>query len=91
MTPGVAWRWCVGLGHSGRLLPDEQMPGDDGDGDVDARDRHQQFDIDVVRGQFAQFGINVFYNRKRQHSTLGHTPPVQFLENWIRQQQSCRG
>ena len=29
--------------------------------------------------------IEVFYNRKRQHSTLGYKSPVQFLENWIRQ------
>ena len=27
--------------------------------------------------------IEVFYNRKRQHSTLGYRSPVQFLENWI--------
>jgi putative transposase len=30
--------------------------------------------------------IEVFYNRKRQHSTLGYRSPVQFLENWISQQ-----
>jgi hypothetical protein len=30
--------------------------------------------------------IEVFYNRKRQHSTLGYKSPVQFLENWIREQ-----
>lgn len=28
--------------------------------------------------------IEVFYNRKRQHSTLGYKSPVQFLENGIR-------
>lgn len=27
--------------------------------------------------------IEVFYNRKRRHSTLGYCSPVQFLENWI--------
>jgi hypothetical protein len=27
--------------------------------------------------------IKVFYNRKRQHSTLGYRSPVQFQENWI--------
>ena len=27
-----------------------------------------------------------FYNRKRQHSTLGYKSPVQFLENWLRAQ-----
>jgi hypothetical protein len=30
--------------------------------------------------------IEVFYNRKRQHSTLGYKSPVQFLENWSRAQ-----
>lgn len=30
--------------------------------------------------------IEVFYNRKRQHSTLGYRSPVQFLKNWIREQ-----
>jgi hypothetical protein len=30
--------------------------------------------------------IEVFYNRKRQHSTLGYRSPVQFLENWINEQ-----
>ena len=30
--------------------------------------------------------IEVFYNRKRQHSTLGYKSPVQFLETWIREQ-----
>jgi len=27
--------------------------------------------------------IEVFYNRKRQHSTPGYKSPVQFLEYWI--------
>jgi len=30
--------------------------------------------------------IEVFYNRNRQHSTLGYQSPVQFLENWIKAQ-----
>ena len=30
--------------------------------------------------------IEVFYNRKRQHSTLGYRSPVQFLEHWVSQQ-----
>ena len=30
--------------------------------------------------------IEVFYNRKRRHSTLGYCSPVQFLENWISEQ-----
>ena len=30
--------------------------------------------------------IEVFYNRKRQHSTLGYRSPIQFMENWIREQ-----
>jgi putative transposase len=31
--------------------------------------------------------IEVFYNRKRQHSTLGYRSPSQFMENWLNQQQ----
>lgn len=27
--------------------------------------------------------IEVFYNRKRQHSTLGYQSPIQHLDNWI--------
>jgi transposase InsO family protein len=27
--------------------------------------------------------IEVFYNRKRQHSTLGYKSPVQFLDAWL--------
>jgi len=30
--------------------------------------------------------IEVFYNRNRQHSTLGYSSPAQFLENWISEQ-----
>ena len=30
--------------------------------------------------------IEVFYNRKHQHSTLGYKSPVPFLETWIRAQ-----
>jgi len=30
--------------------------------------------------------IEVFYNRKRQHSTLCYCSPVQFLANWTRAQ-----
>jgi putative transposase len=30
--------------------------------------------------------IEVFDNRKRQHSTLGYTSPVQFLKDWINPQ-----
>ena len=31
--------------------------------------------------------IEVFYNRKRLHSTLGYTSPMQFLEDWVDVQQ----
>ena len=31
--------------------------------------------------------IEVFYNRKRQHSTLGYQSPMQFLARWISKQQ----
>lgn len=27
--------------------------------------------------------IEVFYNRKRMHSTLGYKLPVQFLNDWL--------
>ncbi len=27
--------------------------------------------------------IEVFYNRKRRHSTLGYKSPIQFLEDWL--------
>ena len=30
--------------------------------------------------------IEVFYNRKRRHSTLGYKSPVQFLEHWLKTQ-----
>ena len=30
--------------------------------------------------------IEVFYNRKRQHSTLGYRSPVQFLGDWLNEQ-----
>jgi transposase InsO family protein len=30
--------------------------------------------------------IEVFYNRKRQHSTLGYRSPIQFMENWLTEQ-----
>ena len=30
--------------------------------------------------------IEVFYNRKRQHSTLGYRSPIQFLDHWISEQ-----
>jgi len=34
--------------------------------------------------------IEVFYNRKRQHSTLGYRSAVQFMENWINEQQQVK-
>lgn len=30
--------------------------------------------------------IEVFYNRKRLHSTLGYKSPMQFLSDWIHSQ-----
>ena len=30
--------------------------------------------------------IEVFYNRKRQHSTIGYKSPIQFLEHWLSHQ-----
>jgi len=30
--------------------------------------------------------IEVFYNRKRQHSTLGYRSPIQYLNRWINEQ-----
>jgi putative transposase len=34
--------------------------------------------------------IEVFYNRQRQHSTLGYTSPVQFLDRWISEQHQAK-
>lgn len=31
--------------------------------------------------------IEMFYNRRRLHSTLGYTSPLQFLKNWSPAQQ----
>ena len=31
--------------------------------------------------------IEVFYNRKRQHSTLGYKSPARFLEDWLSEHQ----
>lgn len=31
--------------------------------------------------------IEVFYNRKRLHSTLGYKSPMQFLDDWFNAQQ----
>lgn len=31
--------------------------------------------------------IEVFYNRKRLHSTLKYKSPVQFLNDWLHSQQ----
>jgi putative transposase len=30
--------------------------------------------------------IEVFYNRKRQHSTLGYRSPIEYLDRWTREQ-----
>ena len=34
--------------------------------------------------------IEVFYNRKRLHSTLDYKSPMQFLSNWIKTQQQVK-
>lgn len=40
------------------------------------------------RQQAASFEyIEVFYNRKRQHSTLGYKSPIQFMQNWLSEQE----
>ena len=31
--------------------------------------------------------IEVLYNRKRQHSTLGYKSPIRFLDDWLIAQQ----
>jgi len=31
--------------------------------------------------------IEVFYNRKRLHSTLGYKSPMQFLDDWFNAQR----
>jgi len=31
--------------------------------------------------------IEVFYNRKRPHSTLGYKTPTQFMKDWIDDQE----
>jgi len=31
--------------------------------------------------------IEVFYNRKQPHSTLGHKSPIQFLSDWLTTRQ----
>ena len=36
-------------------------------------------DMKVVSFEY----IEVFYNRKQQHSTLGYKSPIQFLEHWF--------
>ena len=32
--------------------------------------------------------IEVFYDRSRRHSSLGFVSPVQFLQNWLKAQQT---
>jgi transposase InsO family protein len=34
--------------------------------------------------------IEIFYNRKRQHSTLGYRSPLHFMERWYEEQQEKR-
>jgi putative transposase len=35
--------------------------------------------------------IEVFYNRKRRHSTLGYSSPLQYLDRWISEQTRMSG
>ena len=44
-------------------------------------------DHDQMRAASFEY-IEVFYNRKRMHSTLGYKSPTQFLQDWIRDQQA---
>jgi putative transposase len=49
---------------------------------------HHQTHADMKATTFDY--IEVFYNRKRQHSTLGYRSPVQFLEDWYRAQNQSQ-
>ena len=44
-------------------------------------------DHDQMRAASFEY-TEVFYNRKRMHSTLGYKFPTQFLQDWIRDQQA---
>src|SRR4051812_4241053 len=34
--------------------------------------------------------IEVFYNRKRQHSTLGYQSPIQYFQRWMSEQTQAK-
>jgi putative transposase len=41
-----------------------------------------------ARAELFQY-IEVFYNRNRRHSTLGHISPLRFMQNWMSQQKKA--
>jgi transposase InsO family protein len=44
------------------------------------RRKHREVPEEMKAASFEY--IEVFYNRQRQHSTLGFCSPVEFLERW---------
>jgi len=46
--------------------------------------RHYETHAEMKAASFEY--IEVFYNHKRQHSTLGYRSSCQFLDRWLREQ-----